>query len=435
MKILLVLLIGLWIMPVQAGQLRLAVTPAKSFLQAEQRQTVMVKISLQGLPLPDEAQRTPLNLALVLDRSGSMQGRKIRQAREAAVKALDYLDRRDILAVVGYDDQITVLLPATKVTDKSALAEKIHGLSPGGSTALYAGIEQGAEEVRKFLSRERVNRIILLSDGLANVGPRSPHELGRLGKRLAGEGIAVTTLGLGLDYNEDLMTQLAQAADGSHAFIENAADLPRIFSLEFGDALSVVAQNIAVEIYCHADVRPLRVLGKETERHGRHISARFNQIYSKQEKYLLLEVEVPPAVAGTEQEIARMEVAYTDMSDQTRTRLDATGKVRFTASAEAVTESVDRKVMIDTATQIAAENTQEVIKLRDAGRTQEAQEKLKENAAMLAREAQKHDSLKLEEQSRRSAEAAEELMAPEDWTRSRKLLRGDEYSGRNMQTY
>src|SRR4029450_1790476 len=90
----------------------------------------------------------------------------------------------------------------------------------------------GAAAVRKFLDRQRVNRIILLSDGQANVGPSSPGDLGNLGASLIKEGISVTTLGLGLDYNEDLMTQLARRSDGNHYFIENSSDLARRFGYE-----------------------------------------------------------------------------------------------------------------------------------------------------------------------------------------------------------
>lgn len=83
----------------------------------------------------------------------------------------------------------------------------------GGGTALYAGVAQGASELREFLDPHRVNRIILLSDGQANKGPSSPSELGNLGAALISEGISVTTIGIGLGYNEDLMTQLAPRSD------------------------------------------------------------------------------------------------------------------------------------------------------------------------------------------------------------------------------
>ena len=99
-------------------------------------------------------------------------------------------------------------MPATKVSDKKTIFRAIRQIRADGSTALFGGVSKGAKEIRKFLSHKRVNRMVLLSDGLANVGPQSPSELGDLGSSLIEDGISVTTIGLGLGYNEDLMTKL-----------------------------------------------------------------------------------------------------------------------------------------------------------------------------------------------------------------------------------
>ncbi len=103
---------------------------------------------------------------------------------------------------------------------------------------------KGSSEVRKFINRNRVNRVILISDGIANVGPSSPEALGNLGASLGKEGISVTTIGLEAEYNEDLMTKLAMYSDGNHAFAETPQDLARIFDHEFNDILSVIAQDV-----------------------------------------------------------------------------------------------------------------------------------------------------------------------------------------------
>ena len=109
---------------------------------------------------------------------------------------------------------------------------------------MFSGVSKGASEVRKFLDSNRVSRVILLSDGLANLGPSTPSELGQLGHSLSKEGISVTTIGLGLGYNEDLMTQLAGMSDGNHAFVQNYSDLTKIFAAEFNTALTVVANQL-----------------------------------------------------------------------------------------------------------------------------------------------------------------------------------------------
>ncbi|MHC5083932.1 MAG: vWA domain-containing protein, partial [Planctomycetota bacterium] len=179
-----------------------------------------------------------------------MSGEKIQKAKEAAILAVHRLKSTDIVSVVLYDSDVQVLVPATKLTKKEQIIRQIRTVNAGGSTALYAGVQNGADEVRKFIAANKVNRIVLLSDGLANVGPQSPNELGRLGANLVEEGISVTTIGLGLGYNEDLMSQLAYKSDGGHYFAEHADELAGVFDDEFGRATSVVAQDVTIEIIC-----------------------------------------------------------------------------------------------------------------------------------------------------------------------------------------
>ncbi|MCL4692756.1 MAG: VWA domain-containing protein, partial [Candidatus Hydrogenedentes bacterium] len=237
-----------------AEQARLDAALATPVLLEGARQNAYLRVAVTGEPLPDVAERTPVNMAIVLDRSGSMQGEKIAAARDAAKRAIDRLHPDDIISVVAYESTVQVLVPATRATDTESIYHAIDSVQAGGSTALFAGVSKGAGEIRKFLSKDRVNRIVLLSDGLANIGPSSPGELGDLGTALGKEGIAVSTMGLGLGYNEDLMTKLAMASDGNHMFVENAVDLERAYALEFGDALSVVAQDVEMKLTCNTGV-------------------------------------------------------------------------------------------------------------------------------------------------------------------------------------
>ena len=244
-----------------ARSVELTVAVCHPLIIASQKQTAYVKVGLTGVPVTEARERAPVNVAIVLDRSGSMAGQKLEQAKEAAIQAIARLERNDIVSVVAYDDTIQVLMPATRARNKEEIFQAIRRLRPGNTTALFAGVSKGAAEIRKFLETNQVNRVVLLSDGLANVGPSSSAALASLGASLAKEGISVTTLGLGLDYNEDLMVALARASDGNHAFVENAVDLTRIFGFEFKDVLSAVARDVQITITCAPDVRPVRVLG------------------------------------------------------------------------------------------------------------------------------------------------------------------------------
>ena len=248
-----------------AQRVTLDVSVSNPYLLADSRQTTYLKVGLTGFSLGNESDRSPVNVAIVLDRSGSMEGEKIERAKDAAIMAVNMLDERDIVSIVTYSDGVSVLVPATKIADREDVIRMIRSVFADGSTALFAGVSKGAAEIRKFFDMQRVNRVILLSDGLANVGPDSPSALGDLGASLRREGISVTTIGLGLGYNEDLMFQLAQKSDGNHAFVENTRDLSRIFQYEFSDVLSVVAQEIDISIHCKPGIVPIRVLGRDSD--------------------------------------------------------------------------------------------------------------------------------------------------------------------------
>jgi len=188
---------------------------ANPVMKAGSKQQNYLRVALNGCEPKRSDNRNPVNVSFVIDRSGSMAGQRIAQAREAAILALKRLDQNDIASVVIFDNQVDVLAPAQPVSNQDHVIDLVRGITVRGSTAIYDGVMQGAREVRKFKDARRLNRVVLLSDGLANVGPKDPAEFAKLGRDLLAEGISVSTIGLGLDYNEDLMLALARAADGS----------------------------------------------------------------------------------------------------------------------------------------------------------------------------------------------------------------------------
>src|SRR5664279_6568726 len=195
------LVTGLATNPVAGDTLRLKLEPERGFLLAGSPQEVVVKIDLTAAGHKNKVKRTPLNLAVVLDRSGSMTGAKIEKARQAAMGLVDQLAPGDFFSLIAYSDHAEVLVPAQELEDKEAVKLRISHIRPGGSTALYAGVELGAKQIQRNLSSRRINRVILLSDGLANVGPSSPRDLRQLGHALTERSISVTTIGVGDDYN------------------------------------------------------------------------------------------------------------------------------------------------------------------------------------------------------------------------------------------
>ncbi|MCP5114382.1 MAG: VWA domain-containing protein [bacterium] len=424
------------------GQAALTAAPASVRLDVQMstpkvltgaRQKAYMRIALTGLDL-GQGRRAPANVAIVLDRSGSMSGRKIEEAKRAAIMAMGQLQDDDIVSVVTYESTVDVLVPATKLRDREAIRQAIRRIRADGKTALFAGVSKGARELRKFLDRNRVNTLLLLSDGLANVGPSSPGDLAQLGTSLARQGIAVTTIGLGLQYNEDLMTRLAMASDGNHFFVEDESDLEMAFATEFGDVVATVAQGVTIHIECPSGVIPIRALGREAQITGRTVHASLNQLYRDQTRYLLLEVEVPSASAGKVQRVADVTVGYHDLRTGSQATLRGGASVRFTESAASVERARSRDVTVSVVSQVGAERNQVATALRDAGKVEEARDMFRFNAAYLEKNAQKFDDSRLQLDAVANNEASKNL-DDDEWKRERKKQRELQYKTQNQRVW
>jgi len=342
-----------------------------------------LKIALTGFNLAS-TKRSPINLALVIDRSTSMSGDRIEKAREAAILAVNMLESDDTLSVVAYDNNAEVVIPATKVKNKEELIKKINQhIYPTGMTALFAGVSKGINQVDKELSRDKVNRIILLSDGQANVGPTSISELSDLARVAAKKGIAITTIGLGEGYNEDLMTAIAGYSDGNHTFVANSVDLEKAFSKEFNDVMSVVAQDVVITINVDKRVKPVRLLGRDGQITGNTVTVKMNQLYSNQEKYVLLEVIPAKGQNAETKPLAHVSVSYDNLNTKKKDSINEQVSVSYSKSADDVKKAVIEDVLVDSEVQLAVIANDEAIRLIDQGKVKEAQQIVRDSANRL----------------------------------------------------
>jgi Ca-activated chloride channel homolog len=418
-----------------ADPVRLRIDVDRTVLPAETAEKAIIKIGLDCIRLPRRDLRPPVNIALVIDRSGSMAGDKIAKAREAALEAVRRLGPDDIVALVVYDTTVQTLVPAQRVGDGRRLEQAICGIEVAGNTALYGGVTRGASEVRRNMEDRRfVNRVILLSDGLANVGPSSPEELGRLGASLMKEGISVTTIGLGLGFNEDLMTRLAQRSDGNTYFVEDSRDLPRIFASELGDVLNVVARRVVIEIEFPAGVRPLNFVGREGSIRGQRAELTLNQLYGGQEKFALIEVEVSPTKPGVELEIARARVSYEDAVNQRAATLTAKRHVQFSSNRAVVVNSANHKVQAAYAENALAVAKDEAVLLVDAGRRDQAAAVLRQRAEELRGTAELYKNREMQAVAAPAAAEADRLGRDGLSNSERKIYRAESTQTRNQQS-
>ena len=299
-----------------------------------------------------------------------MTGDRIAQAREAAIMAIDGLEPDDIASVVVFDTRADVLIPAQKVTNPGLLHRAVRRIGLGGSTAIHDGVLKGRGEVLTYMEPRRLNRIVLLSDGQANVGPSRVEDFTRLGQGLLRERISVSTIGLGLGYNEDLMLQLALASDGNHAFARDPSDLITIFNREFNDVLASCAQTVSIDIDLKPGIRAVKAISRDGIITGSTAQFRMNQVYAATEHYVLLEVEIDKEHAtGGEQDVGVVKVAYTDARSGEAQTLDTTIRARFSASAEDVRANADTKVGEVVLEQVTRARAREAVILRDQGRS------------------------------------------------------------------
>ncbi|MCP3873278.1 MAG: VWA domain-containing protein [Desulfobacteraceae bacterium] len=405
----------------------------RAVLPAGNSQNVVLKITLDAPPAPSHIKRPLVNLALVLDQSGSMNGSKIEQAKAAAIEALNRLGLQDVFSVVVYDTNVHTIVPAQNARNIQGIIHTIQRIRANGSTALFGGVSQGASEIRKNLENNYIHRIVLLSDGLANVGPRMPEDLGRLGAALIKENISVTTVGVGTDYNEDLMARLAQKSDGNTYFVESGYDLPRIFSAELGDVLNVVAKKVKVIITLPDDVKAINIIGREGRIKGRQIELYMNQLYGDQEKYALVEVNIPKSKSGSKIKIAQADVTYENPFNQKQEKSTGISYASFSSDKKKVAKSTNIDVVKEYQLNLNALAQEKAIELSDKGKKKEAVRELKQSAAKL----KQYGSLYKDDQLLKEADDLEvqaEMIEDEGMSKkSRKILRTKSYQRKNQQ--
>jgi Ca-activated chloride channel homolog len=256
----------------------------------------------------------PLNLSLVLDKSGSMEGAKIQNLREAAKRVVDRLGPDDVLSIVAFSDRKYLIAESQPVTDKDALKRQIDRIRDGGGTAISGGMGQGLFELDKALGPDRVSRMLLLTDG-QTFGDEEACK--RLGKKAGDKGIVVNALGLGDDWNEDLLDAIAGASGGVADFIDSPDKIERFFDQAVQSMQDTVVQNATLVLRLANGVTPRQVwqvlpmianLGYRPLS-DRDVQVALGELEKGQPRSLLAELLVNPRPAGRYR-LAQAEIAY-----------------------------------------------------------------------------------------------------------------------------
>lgn len=278
----------------------------RQLIRSTHRSERFVLIELQAPPAPERAGRDPVNLAFVLDRSGSMSGQKIGLAKRAVETAVERLLPSDQFAIVCYDDRVDVVVEATSASAeaKANAIARLRSIDARGSTDLGSGWMRGAEQVALGLvanpAGASVNRVLLLTDGLANVGLTDPAELTRHASELRARGVTTTTFGVGEDFDETLLQSMAQAGGGHFYFIADAVQIADHIATEVGELLAVVARDVAVEVTVPdgVELRSLSPYPLDSRGHRRLVQV--GDLMAEQQLEVVLRVKFPYGPIGSE---------------------------------------------------------------------------------------------------------------------------------------
>jgi Ca-activated chloride channel homolog len=330
-----------------------------------------------------------VNLAIVIDRSGSMKGSRIRNAIRAANAAVDRLHEGDTVSVVTFDTQVQVVVPPTAVAagSRESINDAVRRIQLGGDTCISCGVEQAMTLLQQ--TSGKVNRMIVLSDGDANHGVRDLPGFRSMAQRARDKGVTITTIGVDVEYNEKVLAAIAQESNGHHYFVENDEALARVFEQEAEGLSSTVASDAEVTIQLPANVELDRVFDRSFRRAGDKVVVPLGSFAANDVKTVLMKVRLtgkrrdPGATP-----VASAEVSYKDL---------VTGKgarVAFNLAASIVSDAKEASE-IDAVVASRVQRSETVQTLKEAnvlfeqGKVGEAQRKLAAGEASLRNVAEK----------------------------------------------
>ncbi|MFN6563818.1 MAG: vWA domain-containing protein [Nostoc sp. ChiSLP01] len=325
-----------------------------------------------------ESPRRNLNLSLVIDRSGSMAGAPLHHALRAAESVVDRLEPDDILSVVVYDDEVDTVVTPQPVKDKAALKNSIKKVRAGGITNLSGGWLKGCEHVKKQLDPQKINRVLLLTDGHANMGIQDPKILTATSGQKAEEGITTTTLGFDRGFNEDLLIGMARAANGNFYFIQSIDEATEVFSIELDSLRAVVGQNLKVTVELADGVKLIDTLSlAKVNQNAGQTAIALGELYEGEDKLLGLSLEISAAQIG---ELPVMKIHYSADVVQNDVIQNVSGTADVVAKVGTVEEAAlasSSHIILELSRLTIAKAKETALDLAEHGKHEEAEQILR----------------------------------------------------------
>jgi Ca-activated chloride channel family protein len=349
---------------------------------------LFVTVDLTGVEVPG-SKRTPVNLAVVIDRSGSMSGYKLQQAKQAARHLVGQLGPEDRLAIGHYGSDVKSLpsLPATPA-NRERMLQYIEGIWDDGGTNIGAGLHAGRSHLVASRGDYRVNRIILMSDGQATEGITEDAGLTEVVRGIRAEGITVSAIGVGTDFNEDLMQGFAEYGAGAYGFLEDAGQLATLFQRDLQQAATSVARNVELSFTLPEGVTLGEVLGYRAHQEGRTVRVPLPDFSSGQVERVVARLTVVGTRPGSAVDVTGLKLTYQDLLKDAGVESAASLSAMVTERQEEVLARQDKDATVYATRAMSAKNLKLAAQALREGRKEEAKGYVMQNQALFEQASQ-----------------------------------------------
>jgi Ca-activated chloride channel family protein len=330
-------------------------------LPGAQVQNLAVTVTGPTSPIDRSLGRPPLALAIVIDRSGSMHGPPIENARAAALSMIRQLDGRDAFSVIAYSSTSRTVIAMERATEASKTAARaaIETIDDDGGTCISCGLEAGASEIARAPVTGGLRRILLISDGQANEGVYDRDELAGLAAAEAANGVSISTVGVGLEFDETTMRRLAEVGRGNYYFAEDTVGLAAMFGRELGSLGQTIASDLRLVVTAAPGVRINEAYGYPMTRAGDSVVVPVADLRAGETRKVVLRATIAAARPG-ELAVARVDLGWRRVSD------GALGSARALATVDVIDDPAAVAASVDPAAMQAVEQALSARALEDA---------------------------------------------------------------------
>lgn len=284
--------------------------------------------------------RAPVALALAIDRSGSMEGKPIESVKTAVGLIVDQLTDADMLAIVTFGEHVDVLMPASRVLNRDLIKQHVERIQPKGTTNLYGGMGRAAEELLNARSPDHLSRVLLLTDGEANEGIVEYGDIIAQARDYRMRGTTISTIGLGIEYNEELMRGIAKNTGGNYYYIDSVGDIPEVFDKELRDIFSTVATGVSLSLELPEGVEVTRAFGYESSQGGKRVTIELPDLAAAESLPVLFQLGMKPHPQARFR-VAQSELKFRYFGQKERITLRGDMVVEFTDDKDKIMGGID----------------------------------------------------------------------------------------------